>query len=374
MEQSAKLRVAVLFGGRSTEHEVSMTSAIGVLKHINREKYDVLPVRISKEGRWIMLNDPQSLKTADDLETREGKMLVLGGPKIKGFFKMSTAAGDEKGVGLERVPVDVVFPILHGTFGEDGTLQGALAMADLPCVGGGVMASAVGMDKVMMKQIFFQNDLSGTEYIWFLRKDWIKHRGPIVKAICDEIQFPCFIKPANTGSSVGVNKAHDEKELLQFIDLACEYDRKVLVEKAVNARELECSVLGNDEPETSVVGEIIPCKEFYDYEAKYLLERSEIVIPADIPVAMAEQLQKLAISAYKALDCAGMARVDFLMDKTSKQIYVNEINTIPGFTPISMYPKLWEATGVSYSELIDRLIELAIERHEDLGRSRFLHE
>lgn len=374
MEENSKLRVALLFGGRSTEHEVSMTSAIGVLKHIDREKYDVIPIRISKEGQWIMLNDPLSLQTADDLETRDGKMLVLGGPKIKGFFKMSTTTGDEKGVGLERVPVDVVFPILHGTFGEDGTLQGALAIADLPCVGSGVMASAVGMDKVMMKQIFFQNDLPATEYIWFLRKDWIKHRGPIVKAINDEIQFPCFVKPANTGSSVGVYKAHDEKELLHFIDQACEYDRKVLVEKGVDARELECSVLGNDEPEASLVGEIIPCKEFYDYEAKYLLEGSEIVIPADIPVAMAEQLQKFAVSAFKAVDCAGLARVDFLMDKNSKQIYVNEINTIPGFTPISMYPKLWEATGISYSELIDRLIQLAIGRYEDLSRSKFLHE
>ena len=374
MQGNSRLRVALLYGGRSTEHDVSLASAISILKHINKEEYDIIPIRISTEGQWIMINDPGLIDTADDLEILDGKMVTVGGPKIQGFFRLGTGMGDKKAVGLERVPVDVVFPVLHGTFGEDGTVQGLLRMADLPFVGAGVMTSAVGMDKVIMKQIFFENDLPGLDYIWFLRKDWSKLQGTIVKGICDAIGFPCFIKPANTGSSVGVGKAHDEKELMRCVNIACEYDRKILVEKGIDARELECSILGNYNPKVSVVGEIVPCKEFYDYEAKYILEKSEIIVPADISKSLIENIQRLAIAAYKAVDCSGMARVDFLMEKSTNKIYLNEINTIPGFTPISMYPKLWEASGISYSDLIDRLIRLAIERHADLNRSKFKHD
>ncbi len=261
--------------------------------------------------------------------------------------------------------------MLHGTFGEDGTVQGLLALADLPCVGGGVLASALGMDKILMKQIFIQNDLPCTDFIWFIRKKWAYSQEVIRKAIVKEIGFPCFVKPANAGSSVGISKVKTEADLASAIDAAFEYDRKVLVEKAIEARELECAVLGNDDPIASVVGEILPSNEFYDYEAKYISTESKTIIPADLPDTIAKSIQHYAVEAFKAIDCAGMARVDFFLEKNTHRIFVNEINTIPGFTPISMYPKLWEASGISYPELIHRLIQLAIERYEDLRCSKF---
>jgi D-alanine-D-alanine ligase len=371
MIQKRKIRVALLFGGRSTEHEVSLTSALGILKHIDKEKYETVPVKISKGGRWTVIVDPESFDSAESLAKSEGIPVLVGDPRVKGFLRILPGSGDSTSRRIFQESVDVVFPVLHGTYGEDGTVQGLLAMAGLPCVGAGVMASAMGMDKVIMKQMFFQNDLPSADFMWFLRKDWKNSSGVIRKGVSGEIGFPCFIKPANTGSSVGIFKAHSESEFSGLVNRAAQFDRKILVEKAIDARELECSVLGNDDPVASVVGEIIPCNEFYDYEAKYVTQGSRIVIPADIPKKTAEEVKRLATAAFKAIDCSGMGRVDFLLEKKTDRIFINEINTIPGFTSISMYPKLWEASGISYSELIDRVIDLAMERYNDLNQSQF---
>ncbi len=370
MIKKGKLRVVVLFGGRSTEHEVSLISALSIFKAIDRSKYDVIPVKISKDGQWLLFPPPDQLDSIEALQSNEGDLVFAGDPLTRGFYRISRGGKKFESI-LAPLLVDVVFPVLHGTFGEDGSVQGLLGTADLPYVGGGVLASSIGMDKIVMKQIFFQNNLPAPDYMWFLRKDWEKSADVIQKGIEKEIGFPCFVKPANTGSSVGISKVHDLSDLATQIDLAGEYDRKILVEKAIDARELECSVLGNDDPKASVVGEIIPAHEFYDYEAKYISDRSQTLIPADIPREMSERIQQLAVTAFKAVDCAGMARIDFFMERETNHIYINEINTIPGFTPISMYPKLWEASGIPYSQLIDRLIELALERHRDLHRSKF---
>ena len=370
MIKKRKLRVVVLFGGRSTEHEVSLISALSIFKAIDQSKYDVIPVKISKEGQWRLFPHPDQLDSIETLQSNEGSLLLAGDPLMKGFLQVVQGERGSEST-LFSVDVDVVFPVLHGTFGEDGSVQGLLGMADLPYVGGGVLASSIGMDKIVMKQIFFQNNLPAPDYMWFLRKDWEKSADVIRKGIEKEIGFPCFVKPANTGSSVGISKVHDLSELATHIDLASEYDRKILVEKAIDARELECSVLGNDDPEASVVGEIIPAHEFYDYEAKYISDQSQTLVPAEIPEEISKRIQRLAVAAFKAVDCAGMARIDFFMERETGHLFVNEINTIPGFTPISMYPKLWEASGISYSRLIDRLIELALERHHDLHRSKF---
>ncbi len=374
MKKSKKLRVALLFGGKSTEHEVSLTSALSILKHIDREKYAVLPIKISKEGRWFLLPDVEFLDSVGALAKNEGSPVIVGDPEIHGFLRTGKSGEGSISGSLIREPVDVVFPILHGTFGEDGKIQGLLSLADIPCVGAGVLSSALCMDKIMMKQVFFQNDLPSTDFVWFLRKAWHDSPETIQKGVREEIGFPCFVKPANAGSSVGVFKAHDGAEFVSLVDRASQYDRKILIEKAIDARELECSVLGNDDPEASVVGEIIPCNEFYDYEAKYILDGSRTVVPADVPEGMSEEVRRMAVSAFKSVDCAGMGRVDFLLERKTNRIFVNEINTIPGFTPISMYPKLWETSGISYPELIDRLIELAMDRHEDLTGSKFRRE
>jgi D-alanine-D-alanine ligase len=374
MIEKRKLRIALLFGGRSTEHEVSLASAIGILKHINKKKYDVLPVKISKRGKWTLLVNPEALDSVETLTRAQGIPLLVDDPRAKGFIRIQSSSDDAKTAQILKEPVDVVFPILHGTFGEDGAVQGLLAMSGLPCVGGGVMASGLGMDKIMMKQIFFQNDFLSADFMWFLRRDWENSSEVIRKGVSGEIGFPCFIKPANTGSSVGVYKAQSESEFSKLVDRAVQYDRKILVEKAIDARELECAVLGNDDPRASVVGEIIPCNEFYDYEAKYLDHGSRVIVPADISKKISEEVRQMAVAGFKSIDCAGMGRVDFFLERETDRIFINEINTIPGFTPISMYPKLWEASGLSYSGLIDRLIDLAIERYEDLNRSHFKRE
>lgn len=363
MKQNSKRRVAVIFGGRSTEHEVSLTSAIAILQQINRNRNEVIPVRISPEGHWFLLDSRKPFKSARELGEMPGKPVVTGDPSIHGFIILNQNGVDSV------VPVDVAFPVLHGAYGEDGSVQGLFQMADLPCTGAGVLGSALGMDKVMAKQIFIQNDLQTTDFIWFLRSAWHTDSGAIRRGVDEAIGYPCFVKPANTGSSVGVSKAGSEAELSNAVDNACRFDRKILIEKGLDAMELECSVLGNDQPEASVVGEIIPANEFYDYEAKYHSDASKTVIPAKIPNDLSDRIRFKAVEAFKALDCAGMGRVDFLVERKSQKIYLNEINTIPGFTPISMYPKLWEASGLSYPDLIDRLIDLAVERHEDLKRS-----
>ncbi len=342
-----KIKVGVIFGGRSGEHEVSLVSAQGVMNAMNREKYEIVPIGITKEGRWITSGDPMQALQSGDWDS-DCEIWNLG-------FEM----GD----------LDVVFPVLHGPYGEDGTVQGLLELADVPYVGAGVLSSALGMDKALMKTVFRAHGLPVVEYLVIKRKEWEQDRQGVMQRIEDALDYPCFIKPANLGSSVGISKVHQRSELAPALDLAARYDRKMLAEQGVNAREIEVSVLGNDEPIVSVPGEIIPCREFYDYVAKYIDDRSELIIPADLPPETTRRIQELAIEAYLAVDCAGMARVDFLLDKDSGQVYLGELNTIPGFTPISMYPKLWEASGVPYSELIDRLIELALERHADKSRS-----
>ena len=324
-----KTNVAVVYGGRTGEHEISHRSAKSIIEALDAEKYKVLHYVISKEGKW----SPRPIV-----------------PEPGG-----------------NAGIDVVFPVLHGTFGEDGTVQGLLELADLPYVGAGVLASSISMDKEMMKRVARERGLPVVEYRVV--------SGPS-DAAWAELGFPVFVKPANLGSSVGISKAHDRKELGPAIAEAAKFDRKIVIEEGVGgkknkAREIECAVLGNDDPKASVAGEIVPCKEFYDYDAKYLAEGSELVIPAKITKAEMKTVQTLSIAAFQAVDCTGLARVDFLMDPKSRRIYVNEINTMPGFTAISMYPKLWAATGVSYPELIDRLIQLGIERHEDKKRNQY---
>lgn len=360
-----KKTAAILFGGRSTEHEVSLKSAWGILSHLNRRKYRAVLIKISRHGRWMFLEDIEKYRDVEDLEKAEGPIAVTGDPHFKGFMVLDGAV-------RKPLKVDVVFPVLHGRHGEDGTVQGLMHLADLPCVGAGVLASALGMDKIMMKQMFFQNDIPAVDFMWFLRKDWESRqkRKEIREGIAREIGYPCFVKPANTGSSVGVFKVHREEKLAGCVNAAAAFDRKILVEKAVDARELECAVLGNDEPRASVVGEIIPANEFYDYEAKYHDDRSRIVIPAKVDASVSDAVCRMAVRVFKALDCAGMGRVDFLLDRKSGFLYVNEINTLPGFTPISMYPRLWEAAGLSFEALIDRLLELAFERQADNAGSR----
>jgi D-alanine-D-alanine ligase len=362
-----KLKVGVIFGGQSGEHEVSLVSAQGIMKAMDKERYEIIPIGITKEGRWLTSGEPM-------------KLLQSGGPGV------SAQVAEAEPETRELVPrsrrdlvpgtretgfpqVDVVFPVLHGPYGEDGTVQGLLELADIPYVGAGVLGSALGMDKIAMKGVFKSYGLPVVEHVAFKRKDWEQDPEAVMELIEKELGYPCFVKPANLGSSVGISKVHQRSELAPALALAARYDRRVLAERAVNAREIEVSVLGNDEPIASLPGEIIPSREFYDYIAKYVDDRSELIIPADLPPELTRRIQELAVAAFLAVDCAGMARVDFFLDKDTGELYVGELNTIPGFTPISMYPKLWEASGISYSELIDRLIELALERHADNASS-----
>jgi D-alanine-D-alanine ligase len=372
-----KLRVGVIFGGRSGEHEVSLVSAQGIMNAMDKEKYEVIPIGITKEGRWLTSGEPMEL-----LQSPFSFPPAGGGDERGGVADAQrTEARTRELVIRDRrdlVPgtretgfpqVDVVFPVLHGPYGEDGTVQGLLELADIPYVGAGVLGSALGMDKIAMKSVFKNHGLPVAEHLALKRKDWERDPEAMMELIEKKLGYPCFIKPTNLGSSVGISKVHQRSELAPALALATRYDRRMLAERAVNAREIEVSVLGNDEPIASVPGEIIPCREFYDYIAKYIDDRSELIIPADLPPQVTRRIQELAIAAFLSVDCAGMARVDFLLDRDTGELYVGELNTIPGFTPISMYPKLWEASGISYSELIDRLIELALERHADNSRS-----
>ena len=365
-----KIRVGVLFGGRSGEHEVSLTSAQGIMKALNKDKYEVVPIGISKGGRWMVGGDPMTaLRSAADMppvlaavadEEAEAPQTVLV-PLEPRQSALTTAD--------QPLEVDVIFPVLHGPFGEDGTVQGLLELTGLPYVGAGVMASAVGMDKAITKDVFRAHGLPILPYRVFLRGTWEADPRAVITDCEAALHYPMFTKPANLGSSVGINKAHDQDELVTGLKEAARYDRKLIVEQGIEAREIEVSILGNDEPIASVPGEIIPSREFYSYAAKYIDDASDLLIPAPISEERTGHVRRLAIEAYQAIDCAGLARVDFLMDKTTDELWLNEVNTIPGFTPISMYPKLWEATGISYTDLIDRLIQLALERHQDKGRS-----
>jgi D-alanine-D-alanine ligase len=379
-----KLRVGVLFGGRSGEHEVSLLSAASILKAIDRKKFDVVPIGITKEGRWLaaadaagLLEGDQSavarrLRAGDPEATPGAKLLHEGIPTL-----LAPVPGPQ---GPEGKAIDVVFPVLHGTFGEDGTIQGLFELAGIAYVGSGVLGSSAGMDKDVMKHLFAQAGLPIVKHIAILRSEWEASPRKVTARIEAALKYPLFVKPANLGSSVGISKAHDRKELGPALDEAARYDRKLVVEQGVGgsksrARELEVGVLGNDDPKASVVGEIIPGKEFYDYEAKYLSEGSVPVIPAKLTRSEASRIREMAVAAFRACDLAGLARVDFLMEPDGKRrIYLNEVNTLPGFTQISMYPKLWQATGIPYSDLITRLIELAQERHEDKNRNKYSRE
>ncbi len=354
---SNRLNVAVVFGGKSGEHEVSLMSATNVIKAMDKEKYNIYMIGITKQGKWMAYNgdvdkiaDGSWEKEAEGKDRDETINLLFSG-----LFNGNAQSG-----------IDVVFPVLHGPNGEDGTIQGLFEMLDVPYVGCGVMASALGMDKGFSKQLFKDAGLDIGEFTVVLKADIEKGITSVIDMVEDKFAYPVFIKPVNMGSSVGITKAHDREELIKGLLEACKYDRKVMIEENINCREFECAVLGNNDPMASGIGEIIPSHEFYDYVAKYFDDgKSVVVIPAELSENKIEELREAAVKAYKALDCAGLSRVDFFMEKETGRILINEINTIPGFTKISMYPKLWDAAGVSYSKLIDKLIELAIERHNE---------
>ena len=366
----------MLYGGRSGEHEVSLASAAAVFANLDRTRYEPVPIRIEKDGRWALADRaPTAVSAAEVIEqarleaarpSRTGREVhLMARPSDETILSIDrrTARAEEGEAVVTGLNLDVIFPVLHGPYGEDGTMQGLLELANVPYVGAGVLASAVGMDKAIMKVVFAAAGLPVCAYRVALRHDWQANRKAVLADLEDALGFPMFVKPANLGSSVGISKARDREELAVAMDLAGEFDRKIVVEAAVPAaREIECAVLGNDAPDASVPGEVIPSREFYDYEAKYLDDGSKIVIPAELDADTAREIQRLSIAAFKAIDCAGMARVDFLLGKRGR-IFVNELNTIPGFTTISMYSKLWAASGVEYPVLLDRLIALALERH-----------
>jgi len=363
-----KLRVGVIFGGKSGEHEVSLISARSVMSALDPEKYEIVPIGITRTGRW--LTGPHVWQ---QLQAGGKGEVAKASPEERETLSQSLIPNRQSSVASPPSPIanlDVVFPVLHGPFGEDGTVQGLLELADIPYVGSGVAASAVGMDKAMMKALFRQAGLPILPYLVIKRCDWEQTPQAVISQVESEIGYPCFCKPANLGSSVGISRARDSHELTAALHEAARYDRKLLVEQAAgDIREIEVSILGNDSPIASVPGEIVPHRNFYDYVAKYLDDTTELIIPADLPVEVANQVRQLGVRAFLAVDAAGMARVDFFVRRDLKVIYVNEINTIPGFTSVSMYPKLWEASGIPYSQLLDRLIELALERYADKTRS-----
>jgi D-alanine-D-alanine ligase len=392
-----KIRVGILFGGRSGEHEVSLLSAASVLNAIDKDKYEVVPIGITKDGRWLtaehaenlltgkLVLEPRNLRAGDPETTSPAAVLARGEAVVvppepvhrhSGLVPFQTDAGLLRRASDRAINVDVIFPVLHGTFGEDGTIQGLLELADIPYVGAGVLGSAAGMDKDIMKSLFIAAGIPIVKHVTILRSAWENDPAKVKKAVESKLIYPVFVKPANLGSSVGISKAHNRKELGPAIEEAAKFDRKIVIEQGVGgkkekAREIECSVLGNDEPAASVPGEIVPGKEFYDYAAKYVDEGSQLIIPAKLTKAETKKVQELAVAAFQAVDCSGLARVDFLMDPKTRKIYLNEINTMPGFTAISMYPKLWAASGLAYADLIDRLIQLGIERHEDKKKNQY---
>ena len=367
-----KIRVGIIFGGRSGEHEVSFCSASSIIKAIDKDKYTVVPIGITKEGRWI---SPQDSELALKSGKIEGKNTVI---LLNDSFSKSLVCIDnnqklDKSSALEKL--DVIFPVLHGPYGEDGTVQGLLELANISYVGAGVAASAISMDKDFMRMVFQQKGLPILKWMTIKRKEWQENKEKILFLVQNGFEYPLFVKPANLGSSVGITKVHKKEELEKAIDLASSYDRKILIERGLEeVREIECGVLGNDEPRASVVGEVKPAGEFYDYDSKYTEEGTQLIIPADLPDRVSQEIQRIALSAFKAVDAAGMARVDFFVSKKENKIYLNEINTIPGFTSSSMYPRLWEASGISYPELIDRLIQLALERHQDKKQNKISYD
>lgn len=371
-----KIRIGVLFGGQSSEHEVSLASARSVMRAMDPDKYEVVPIGITKEGAWLTGGDPMAqLRSGIDAADlpKLGSLLAPDptGQASAEIVQLSEgASGSDNMLAHYSQQIDIIFPVLHGPMGEDGTVQGTLELMGVPYIGSGVLGSAVGMDKGLMKDVFRARGLPVAPYLCVPRKLWeadplrVQHEAERI------LHYPMFAKPSNMGSSVGVTKIHNASEFAAALNLAARYDRRLLIEQGLDAREIECAVLGNDLPEASVVGEIVPGNEFYDYRAKYVDDNSTPIIPADLPDHLAQEIRRLAIEAFRAVDASGMARVDFFVERDLSAVWINEVNTIPGFTRISMYPKLWEASGLSYSDLIDRLVELALERHEDRKRNK----
>jgi len=375
-----RLRIGVIYGGRSGEHEISIASAAAVVSNLDRDRYEAVPLYVDRDGRWTIPDRPPIAASAAEVigrarangarsqlrGGREAYLVPYPSPENLIAIDRDRLSGVETGhdqATITGLSLDVVFPVLHGPYGEDGTIQGLLELANIPYVGAGVLASSVGMDKAMMKVLFQTRGLPIVNHVVVRSADWSAERDRIRRALAHGLKYPMFVKPVNLGSSVGVSKVKTLAELDAAMDLAAQFDRRIIIEAAVpHAREIECSVIGNDHPEASIPGEILPSREFYDYEAKYL-DESEVRVPAPLSAAQTNEVRRLAVESFVAIDGSGMARVDFLLDGKSGRLYVNEINTIPGFTTISMFPKLWMATGLSYSALLDRLIELALERH-----------
>ena len=383
---SRKLRVAVLFGGKSAEHEVSLVSARAVMEGLNPKKYDIVPVGITKEGCWLAAPNALELLTSGTADKGSAGPLLpppdrqrQGIDPVRSKHQLCLDHGESREAHFALSPlhtntlhlasngVDVVFPVLHGTFGEDGTVQGFLELAGVPYVGAGVLASAVGMDKIIQKQLFAAAGLPIVPFRWYESREVKKSGRSVVERVEKAFRYPIFVKPANMGSSIGITKAHNRHELLAGLRAAVHFDRKILIEKGIQrAREIEIAILGNHDPVASVPGEVVSSNEFYDYNAKYVDGKSVTHIPAQLPPRLSLRLQNLALRAFRTLDASGMARVDFLLSADGKRAYVNEVNTIPGFTPISMYSRLWEASGVPFSKLLDRLIALALQRHKEM--------
>lgn len=364
-----KLRVGIIFGGRSGEHEISVRSASAVLRSIDHRKYEILPIAITKEGKWLPPQEAALLLPGSKLASlghneSGSAVAIIGDPSHQGLVSLET-----NGKRLQSERLDVVFPLIHGTYGEDGTIQGLLEMAAIPYVGCGVLASACGMDKVAMKQLFAQAGLPICKYLWFLRSQWRTQPQSVIRTIVKEIGYPCFVKPANLGSSVGVSRARDKAALVRAIDLAADYDRKIIVEEALDARELECAILGNDEPQASLPGEYVVSDEaarFLDYTEKYTnTGHVKFVVPAPVSKAATRRIQRMATEAFRSIDGAGLARVDFFLTRDTNELLINELNTMPGLTEVSGYPKMWEASGMSFSQVFDRVVDLAFERHQD---------
>lgn len=370
-----RLKIGIIFGGRSGEHEISLLSARSIISALDPAKYDQFHVAIMHDGSWWTgdnLLDLMASGKAQDFRSVLSPAMILPDPSLRGIYGIRRL---EDGEVLEKLAdLDVVFPILHGTFGEDGTIQGLFEMAEIAYVGAGVLGSALGMDKGVFRDVMRANGIPQVETLVVLRKDVETNLDDVIHRAESLAPYPLFTKPANLGSSVGVSKCQNRSDLLEGLMEACRFDRRILIERGIRAREIEVSVLGNDDPIASVPGEIVPSADFYSYEAKYLDERSQLLIPAPIPFELAQQVRDYAVRAYKAIDCAGMARVDFLLDRDTEELYLNELNTIPGFTKISMYPKLWEASGLSFRELVDRLIELALERRSERDRTEWRYQ
>ena len=359
--EKKRLRVGVLFGGRSGEHEVSLASAASVVRGLDPDKYEAVPIGITKEGHWLIGAGAQ--KMLPEVLRGGQRVMMTADPTDAALMPLDRSGGGTR--------LDVVFPVMHGTFGEDGTIQGLLDLAGLPFVGAGVLGSAIAMDKDVAKRLLQAAKIPVVPWVAVPRIQWEQNPAEVEQTVENKFQYPVFVKPATLGSSVGMTKVHSREELAPALNLAAEFAQKILVERAMVAREIEVSVLGNSDPKASVPGEIVPHREFYDYAAKYLEEGTQLLIPAKLKPAQVEKFQKLAVDAFRALELSGMARVDFFLEKQGGKIYLNEANTIPGFTSISMYPKLWEASGIPFRDLIDKLIELALEQHREKARTKY---